>query len=44
MLKKKITTLIEAHKDLGWVLEPSAKAIMKAQGLDIPEFVLTNSF
>ncbi|OGR21860.1 MAG: acetyl-CoA synthetase [Desulfobacula sp. RIFOXYA12_FULL_46_16] len=44
MLKKKIRTLIEAHKDLGWVPEPSAKAIMKAQGLDIPEFVLTNSF
>jgi len=44
MLKKKIRTLIEAHKDLGWVLEPSAKAIMKAQGLDIPEFVLTHSF
>jgi succinyl-CoA synthetase beta subunit len=44
MLKKKIRTLIDAHKDLGWVLEPSAKAIMKAQGLDIPEFVLTGSF
>jgi acyl-CoA synthetase (NDP forming) len=41
---KKIKTLIEAHRDLGWVPEPAAKAIMKARGLDIPEFVLTNSF
>lgn len=41
---KKIRTLIEAHKDLCWVPEPAAKAIMKAWGLDIPEFVLTGSF
>lgn len=44
MLKKKIRAIIEAHKNLGWVLEPDAKAIMKSQGLDIPEFVLTGSF
>ncbi|MFA5905740.1 MAG: acetate--CoA ligase family protein [Desulfobacula sp.] len=44
MLKKKIRTVIDAYKDLGWVLEPDAKAIMKSQGLDIPEFVLTGSF
>jgi succinyl-CoA synthetase beta subunit len=44
MLKNKIRTIIDAHKDLGWVLEPDAKAIMKSQGLDIPEFVLTDSF
>ncbi|OGR09946.1 MAG: acetyl-CoA synthetase [Desulfobacterales bacterium RIFOXYA12_FULL_46_15] len=44
MLKKKIRTIIDAHKDMGWVMEPGAKAIMKSQGLDIPDFVLTNSF
>nr|NJM01403.1 acetyl-CoA synthetase [Desulfobacula sp.] len=44
MLKKKIRVLIDAHKDLGWVLEPSAKAVMKMEGLDIPEFVWTGSF
>jgi len=44
MLKKKIRTIIDAYKNLGWVLEPDAKAIMKSQGLDIPEFVLTDSF
>ncbi|OGR32306.1 MAG: acetyl-CoA synthetase [Desulfobacula sp. RIFOXYB2_FULL_45_6] len=44
MLKKKIRAIIDAHKDLGWVPEPDAKAIMKTEGLDIPEFVLTDSF
>ncbi len=44
MLKKKIRTIIDAYKHMGWVLEPDAKAIMKSQGLDIPDFVLTDSF
>lgn len=44
MLIKKIRTIIDAHKDMGWVMEPGAKAIMKSQGLDIPDFVLTDSF
>ncbi len=44
MLKKKIRAVIDAYKKSGWVLEPDAKAIMKSQGLDIPDFVLTDSF
>lgn len=44
MLKKKIRTIIDTYKASGWVLEPDAKAIMKTQGLDIPDFVLTGSF
>lgn len=41
MLKKQTRELIEQSKALGWVLEPVAKAIMKGQGFDIPESVLT---
>ncbi len=44
MLSKDIDTIIENHKPLGWVLEPDAKALMKSHGLDIPDFVLTDSF
>jgi len=36
--------IIEKSKSLGWVLEPDAKALMKLQGLDIPDFILTRSF
>ncbi len=44
MLKKNSKKIIEESKSLGWVLEPDAKALMKLQGLDIPDFILTNSF
>ena len=44
MLKKDSKKIIEKSKSLGWVLEPDAKALMKLQGLDIPDFILTNSF
>jgi hypothetical protein len=43
-LNKSSKDIIEKSKTLGWVLEPDAKALMKSQGLDIPGFVLTNSF
>jgi len=44
MLKKDSKKIIEKSKPLGWVLEPDAKALMKLQDLDIPDFILTNSF
>ena len=44
MLEKNSREIIAKSKPLGWVLEPDAKAIMKLQGLDIPDFILTNSF
>ncbi len=44
MLKEDSKNIIEKNKSLGWVLEPDAKALMKLQGLDIPEFILTDSF
>ena len=43
-LKKDSQKILEKSKSLGWVLEPDAKALMKLQGLDIPDFILTNSF
>ncbi len=44
MLKKDSKKIIEKSKSLGWVLEPAAKAIMKLQGFDTPDSILTNSF
>jgi len=44
MLKENSKKIIEKSKSLGWVLEPDAKELMKLQGFDIPEFILTNSF
>jgi hypothetical protein len=44
MLKKDSKKILEKSKSLGWVLEPDAKSLMKLQGLDIPDFILTNSF
>ena len=44
MLNKTVKKIIEKSRSLGWVLEPDAKAIMKLQGFDIPDSVLTNSF
>ena len=44
MLEKNSKEIIAKSKSLGWVLEPDAKALMKLQGLDIPDFVLTHSF
>ncbi|WP_299983026.1 acetate--CoA ligase family protein [Desulfobacula sp.] len=44
MLKKNSEKIIEKSKPLGWVLEPDAKVLMKLQGFDIPDFILTNSF
>lgn len=43
MLKINKRKMIEKSKPLGWVLEPDAKALMKSEGLDIPQFILTNS-
>ncbi len=42
--KKAIKEIINISKPLGWVLEPDAKALMKLYGLDVPDFVLTDSF
>jgi len=44
MLKENSKKIIEKSKSSGLVLEPDAKALMKLQGFDIPDFVLTNSF
>ena len=44
MLTKTDKKIIEQGKTLGWVLEPDAKALMKRQGFDIPDFILTTSF
>lgn len=44
MLDQNSKEVIAKSKSLGWVLEPDAKALMKLQGFDIPNFVLTNSF
>jgi len=44
MLKKKGEDILEKSRSLGWVLEPDAKKILKLQGFDIPDFILTNSF
>jgi len=44
MLEQESKNIINNSKDLGWVLEPDAKALMKFQGFDIPYNVLTNSF
>jgi len=43
MLKEKTRHILSEYKALGWVLEPDAKAIMRLHGLDIPDFILTNS-
>jgi len=43
MLDQNSKQIIAKSKSLGWVLEPDAKSIMKRQGFDIPDFVLTNS-
>jgi acetate---CoA ligase (ADP-forming) subunit beta len=44
MLAKVAQNIIEKSKSLGWVLEPDAKVLMKSQGFDVPESILTNSF
>jgi hypothetical protein len=44
MVTENSRKILEESKSLGWVLEPDAKALMKLQGLDIPDFILTNSF
>ncbi len=44
MLNKEIINIVKKSHDLGWILEPDAKALMNMTGLDIPDFVLTNSF
>ena len=43
-IKQESKKILENSKELGWVLEPDAKALMKLHGLDIPDFILTNSF
>lgn len=44
MLKKSYSDIVEKSRPLGWMLEPDAKALMRLEGLDIPDFVLTRSF
>lgn len=44
MLKKNSWNIIKNSQSLGWVLEPDAKELMKLEGFDIPDNVLTNSF
>ncbi len=44
MLEKASQNIIEKSKSLGWVLEPDAKVLMKSQGFDVPDSILTNSF
>ncbi len=44
MLKKEGKKIIAKSKSLGWILEPDSKAIMRLQGFNIPDFILTNSF
>ncbi len=44
MLNEKIKNIVKKSRDLGWILEPDAKKIMNITGLDVPDFVLTNSF
>jgi len=36
--------IIEKSRASGWVLEPDAKTLLKLKGLDIPDFILTDSF
>ncbi len=43
-VKKDIKKIVEKSRSLGWVLEPDAKELMQLNGLDIPNFVLTDSF
>lgn len=44
MLAKNSRKIIENSRTLGWVLEPDAKALMKHQGLDVPQGIVTPSF
>ena len=44
MLEKVSRNIIEKSKSLGWVLEPDAKVLMKSEGFDVPDSILTNSF
>ncbi len=43
MLNDKIKGIVKKNQELGWILEPDAKEIMSMTGLDIPDFILTNS-
>lgn len=42
MLDKMNWQIISESLETGWVLEPDAKQLMEAAGLDIPDFVLTD--
>jgi succinyl-CoA synthetase beta subunit len=42
VLNIKSLDILEKSNELGWVQEPDAKALMKENGLDIPQSVLTN--
>ncbi len=44
MLNAVSCEILEKSNDLGWVPEPDAKALMKENGLDIPQSILTNDF
>ena len=43
MLKEKTKQIFDLNRNHGWVLEPDAKALMKAAGLDIPNGIVTES-
>lgn len=43
MLKKEIRDVLEASKGQGWVLEPDAKRILSAYGIDVPQFTWARS-
>ncbi len=44
MLNAVSRKILEKSNDLGWVLEPDAKILMKENGLDIPQSILTDDF
>jgi acetate---CoA ligase (ADP-forming) subunit beta len=39
MLKKEMMEILSSSKETGWILEPEAKRLLSAAGLDIPQFI-----
>ena len=44
MLKKRIAEMLEGSRERGWVLEPDAKGIIAAAGLDVPRFTWAKTY
>ncbi len=42
MLSKDILDILERSRDRGWVLEPDAKRLLRAAGLEVPRFLHTD--